>query len=207
MCDEPSGNAGSFRCPYHGWTYRNNGELLGYPSTRATAARASSNSAMGKVPRVAVYHGFVFGSFAEEGPTLVEHLGDAAGEIDRLARLSPEGEVELTAGWLRHKTRANWKLLAENETDGYHPQFVHGSIFSVTGSHIGELYSDAATAVTRAIRQRPQRERPASRVPPDGRTDEAGSAPPRTGSPTTSRRCARSTARPPSRSSSRARRT
>lgn len=151
VCDEPSGNSGSFRCPYHGWTYRNNGDMLGYPYNKGYGGKGKLNLNLGKVPRVAVYHGFVFGSFAEEGPTLIEHLGDAAGELDRLARLSPEGQVELTAGWLRHKTRANWKLLAENETDGYHPQFVHGSIFSVTGSHIGELYSDSATSVTRAL--------------------------------------------------------
>jgi phenylpropionate dioxygenase-like ring-hydroxylating dioxygenase large terminal subunit len=97
------------------------------------------------------YHGFVFGSFATDGPSLIEHLGAAAGEIDRLAQLSPLGKVELNAGWLQHQTRSNWKLLAENETDGYHPQFVHGSIFGVTGSTIGPLYSDASTAVTRDL--------------------------------------------------------
>ena len=88
---------------------------------------------------------------AADGPSLTEHLGEAAGEIDRLARLSPDGEVELTAGWLKHRTRANWKLLAENETDGYHPQFVHNSIFSVTNSPIGALYSDKSAAVTRNL--------------------------------------------------------
>src|SRR5690606_1179822 len=66
-------------------------------------------------------------------------------------RRSSDLQVELTAGWLKHRTRANWKLLAENETDGYHPQFVHGSIFSVTGSPIGALYSDQSTAVTRNL--------------------------------------------------------
>lgn len=151
VCDDQSGNSSSFRCPYHGWTYRNTGELLGYPYNKGYGGKNQLDLRMGAVPRVAVHQGFVFGSFAEDGPTLLEHLGDAAGEIDRLARLSPEGEVELTAGWLRHKTRANWKLLAENETDGYHPQFVHGSIFSVTGSPIGALYSDNSTAVTRAF--------------------------------------------------------
>src|SRR5690606_16132220 len=95
--------------------------------------------------------GFVFGSFATEGPTLEEHLGAAAGEIDRLVNLSPEKKVELNAGWLQHRTKANWKLLAENETDGYHPQFVHGSIFGVTGSPIGALYSDTSTAITRDL--------------------------------------------------------
>jgi phenylpropionate dioxygenase-like ring-hydroxylating dioxygenase large terminal subunit len=30
---------------------------------------------------------------AAAGPSLAEHLGEAAGELDRLARLSPEGKV------------------------------------------------------------------------------------------------------------------
>jgi phenylpropionate dioxygenase-like ring-hydroxylating dioxygenase large terminal subunit len=151
VCDDSRGNSSSFRCPYHGWTFRNTGELLGYPYNKGYGGKGKLDSGLGSVPRVDSYGGFVFGSFATEGPTLLEHLGAAAGEIDRLVRLSPEGEVELTAGWLQHKTKANWKLLAENETDGYHPQFVHGSIFGVTGSPIGALYSDASTAVTRNL--------------------------------------------------------
>jgi len=151
VCDDDSGNSSSFRCPYHGWTYRNTGELLGYPYNQGYGGKNKLDLSMGVVPRVESYRGFVFGSFATEGPSLVEHLGAAAGEIDRLANLSPEGTVSLNAGWLQHKTKANWKLLAENETDGYHPQFVHGSIFGVTGSPIGALYSDASTAVTRNL--------------------------------------------------------
>src|SRR3984885_9279050 len=150
VCDDAKGNASAFRCPYHGWTYRNNGELVGFPFFKGYGQR-KLDLALGRVPRVDSYHGFVFESFATEGPTLEEHLGAAAGELDRLARLSPEGAVELTAGWLRHRTRANWKLLAENETDGYHPQFVHSSIFTVTGSPIGALYSDRSAAVTRDL--------------------------------------------------------
>src|SRR5690606_11261014 len=151
VCEDERGNSNSFRCPYHGWTSRNNGELLGYPYHQGYGGRGKLNLGMATVPRVESYRGFVFGSFAEDGPTLTEHLGAAAGEIDRLCRLSPEGEGELNAGWLKHRTRANWKLLAENETDGYHPQFVHGSIFSVTGSPIGALYSEKSTAVTRDL--------------------------------------------------------
>lgn len=151
VCDDDAGNSSSFRCPYHGWTYRNTGELLGYPYNQGYGGKNKLELGMGVVPRVESYRGFVFGSFAAEGPSLVEHLGAAAGEIDRLANLSPEGTVTLDAGWLQHKTKANWKLLAENETDGYHPQFVHGSIFGVTGSPIGALYSDASTAVTRNL--------------------------------------------------------
>ena len=150
VCDDARGNSSTFRCPYHGWTFRNDGELIGFPFFKGYGGR-KLDLAMGRVPRVDSYGGFVFGSFAPDGPSLLEHLGAAAGEIDRLTRLSPHGRVELTAGWLQHRAAANWKLLAENETDGYHPQFVHGSIFGVTGSTIGPLYSDSSIAVTRDL--------------------------------------------------------
>jgi fatty-acyl-CoA synthase len=42
-------------------------------------------------------------------------------------------------------------MLMENETDGYHPQFVHASIFSVAKSGIGALYGDQSTAVCRDL--------------------------------------------------------
>ncbi len=150
VCDDAKGNSGTFRCPYHGWTFRNTGELIGFPFFKGYGQR-QLDLPMAHVPRMESYGGFVFGSFAAEGPTLREHLGAAAGEIDRLTRLSPEGKVALNAGWLAHQSHANWKLLAENETDGYHPQFVHGSIFGVTGSTIAPLYSDSSTAVTRDL--------------------------------------------------------
>ncbi|MFC5995023.1 Rieske 2Fe-2S domain-containing protein [Pseudonocardia hispaniensis] len=151
VCEADRGNSSSFRCPYHGWTYRNNGDMLGYPFPQGYGGRGRLNLGLGRVPRVGVYQGFVFGSFAEDGPSLHEHLGEAKGEIDRLVRLSPEGEVQLTAGFLKHRARANWKLLVENETDGYHPQFVHASIFSVAESGIGALYGEKSTAVTRNL--------------------------------------------------------
>jgi fatty-acyl-CoA synthase len=152
VCDAPRGNSSAFRCPYHGWTFANTGKLLGYPfSSGYGGGEAKKHLGLGRVARVESYRGFVFGSFAEDGPSLSEHLGDAADAFDRLARLSPSGELELTAGWLQHKVKANWKMLMENETDGYHPQFVHASIFSVAKSGIGDLYGETSTAVSRDL--------------------------------------------------------
>jgi len=152
VCEAQQGNSSAFRCPYHGWTFANTGALLGYPFSSGYGGRElKSELGLARVPRMASYHGFVFGSFAEDGPSLTEHLGAAAGEIDRLVRLSPEGRIELRAGWLKHKVKANWKLLLENETDGYHPQFVHASIFAVAESGIGDLYGEKSTAVTRDL--------------------------------------------------------
>lgn len=153
VCDAPRGNANAFRCPYHGWTFSNTGRLLGFPFQSGYGGRQAKEHLPGlaRVPRIETYQGFVFGSFAEDGPTLREHLGAAAEAFDRLVRLSPEGEVALTAGWLKHKVKANWKMLLENETDGYHPQFVHASIFSVAKSGIGDLYGEKSMAVSRDL--------------------------------------------------------
>jgi fatty-acyl-CoA synthase len=152
VCDAPRGNSSAFRCPYHGWTFSNAGKLLGYPFNSGYGGPgAKQDLGLARVARVGIYQGFVFGSFAPEGPTLLEHLGAAIDAFDRLVRLSPSGEIELTAGWLKHRVRANWKMLLENETDGYHPQFVHASIFSVADSGIGDLYSEKSTALSRDL--------------------------------------------------------
>lgn len=151
ICLEPKGNRGSFTCPYHGWTFTNTGALRGYPFASGYDGIDKSTLGLGRVTRVASYQGFVFGSFAADGPTIEEHLGGARDALDRLAMTSPEGEVEITAGFLQHKAKANWKFLVENETDGYHPQFVHASIFSVAKSGIGDLYGEKSTAVSRDL--------------------------------------------------------
>jgi fatty-acyl-CoA synthase len=149
LCMEQKGNRSSFTCPYHGWTFANTGQLRGFPFAAGYDGVDKSQLGLGRVPRVAQYRGFVFGSFAAEGPSLEQHLGAAAQAIDRLCETSPSGEVEITAGFLQHRAKSNWKFLVENETDGYHPQFVHASIFSVAKSGIGELYGPQSTAVSR----------------------------------------------------------
>lgn len=149
VCVVEKGNRASFTCPYHSWTFANDGRLMGYAFPDGYEGVEKSTLGLSAVPRIAIYKGFVFGSMAAEGPTLEEHLGGALRAIDQLCENSPEGEIELTAGFLRHRTRANWKFILENECDGYHPGFVHASIFSIADSKIGELYGGESTALTR----------------------------------------------------------
>ncbi len=153
VCMTDKGQARSFTCPYHGWTFGNDGSLKGYPFPSGYEGVDRKDLGLGRVARVGIYKGFVFGCLSAEGITLEEHLGAAMGAIDALCLNSPEGEVEITAGFLKHKVRANWKFLVENETDGYHPSFVHASIFEVAQSGIGSLYSSDSTAVSRDFGQ------------------------------------------------------
>jgi phenylpropionate dioxygenase-like ring-hydroxylating dioxygenase large terminal subunit len=134
LCTASHGHARTFQCPYHGWTYDVTGELLGvsYPGGYASLDKRSRG--LLHAPRVESYRGFVFASLGADGITLAEHLGPATRLIDRSCDLSPEGEVELSARWVRHRCPANWKMLPENDSDGYHLGFVHLALFKTVES-------------------------------------------------------------------------
>src|SRR5207253_5837466 len=84
-----------------------------------------------KAPRMAIYRGFVFGSLSPVGVTLDEHLGPRVKEqIDLFVDLSPQGELDVTAGVHKYGYQANWKFQVENSMDGYHGNFVHQSFFA-----------------------------------------------------------------------------
>ncbi len=129
LCTAGRGATRTFACPYHGWTYDLDGTLLGVPYPGGYAEFDKSAHGLRHAARVASYRGFVFASFSPTGPSLAEHLGRATKLIDRSCDLSPEGEIELSAGWVKHRCAANWKALPENDSDGYHLGFVHLSLF------------------------------------------------------------------------------
>jgi phenylpropionate dioxygenase-like ring-hydroxylating dioxygenase large terminal subunit len=129
LCPAERGSVRTFACPYHGWTYDLSGALLGVPYPGGYEAFDKSAHGLARAPRVSSYRGFVFASLSPTGPALSEHLGAATRLIDRSCDLSPAGEVALTAGWVKHRCAANWKMLPENDSDGYHLGFVHSALF------------------------------------------------------------------------------
>ncbi|MFJ8749019.1 Rieske 2Fe-2S domain-containing protein [Streptomyces sp. NPDC102441] len=132
LCNAEKGNASSFRCPYHGWTFSNDGSLTAVPMRTGYGEdfqRVRSDLGLARAPRVDSYGGFVFASLAEDGITLAEHLGRATTAIDRLLALSPTGTIDLRSGWMKHHHRANWKMVVENNVDGYHALFTHASVY------------------------------------------------------------------------------
>lgn len=153
VCHSEKGNSRFFRCPYHGWTFTNDGALTGAPYRSGYGGELNKEElGLGRPARVESYRGFVFANMSPDGPGLDEHLGKHGREaIDRLCDLSPEGEVELSAGWLKHWTRTNWKMVLENEVDGYHPLFVHKSLFDAVSTTMEEIFSDKGISVVRDL--------------------------------------------------------
>jgi phenylpropionate dioxygenase-like ring-hydroxylating dioxygenase large terminal subunit len=145
VCPAERGSARTLTCPYHGWTYDLRGELLGVPYPGGYAGFDKSANGLARAPRVAAYRGFVFASLSTEGISLAEHLGSATRLIDRSCDLSPVGEVELTAGWVKHRGAANWKMLPENDSDGYHLGFVHMALFRTIRSQYQRVVGDEKT--------------------------------------------------------------
>lgn len=149
VCQYQRGNASFFRCDYHGWTFRNDGTLIGQTFGSGYDPRDCERAEFDlvRLPRVATYRGMIFASMAPEGPTLEEHLGNAREFIDLFMDVSPVGEIEVGAGTHRYTYGANWKLQSENGVDGYHPNFVHQAFLTGAGGPSGlamKLFHDSS---------------------------------------------------------------
>ena len=146
LCPAERGSARTFACPYHGWTYDLCGALLGVPYPGGYAAlrqeRPWADAARRASPS---YRGFVFASLSPTAPPSREHLGAATRLIDRSCDLSPAGEIELTAGWVKHHCAANWKMLPENDSDGYHLGFVHSALFKTVRTQYQRVVGEERT--------------------------------------------------------------
>lgn len=149
---EERGNTGNLlRCPYHGWTFRTNGELVltplrdGYPEHEKMLGDECFG--MRPVSRVESYRGFVFASLAPASdplPSLRDFLGVARGWIDAIVDRAPEGEVDVSGGVHKYVMRANWKMQLENLNDLYHPQFAHASSTDKDNRQFTRRYGDDA---------------------------------------------------------------
>jgi phenylpropionate dioxygenase-like ring-hydroxylating dioxygenase large terminal subunit len=157
VCQVERGNAKIFRCAYHGWTYRNNGELASATyQDRYGASFRKEDQGLRRVPRVSIYRGFVFGSLSPVGNTLDQHLGAGVKEqLDLFIDLSPDGELDVTAGVHKYGYHANWKFQIENGMDGYHANFVHQSFFENvrrrTGVNLTDLGNSQSPAQTKDL--------------------------------------------------------
>ncbi|MFV0494360.1 Rieske 2Fe-2S domain-containing protein [Mycobacterium sp.] len=133
MCRAEMGNASNFRCPYHGWTYRNDGRLTGLPFHR-DAYGGDDGFAKGQTllpaPSLASYNGLIFISLDPNAPPLTEFLGDFAFYLDFYTKQSDRGLQ--VRGPQRWRIKANWKIGAENFSgDMYHTPHTHASVVEI----------------------------------------------------------------------------
>ena len=137
FCQQPHGNARSFVCPYHQWTYKLNGDLAGLPFKDGVKAVGPDGAQCtnGGMPegfdlqahglvklRVAVLHGLVFATFSDAAEPLQDYLGPQV--LPWLERIFKGRQLTLL-GYNRQRIPGNWKLMMENIKDPYHPGLLH----------------------------------------------------------------------------------
>lgn len=130
LCRATFGNSAHFRCSYHGWTYANDGRLVGVPAIRTHYPKDFDKARL-YLPRarVSCYRGFVFATWNERAPALEDYLGEFRWYLDAMLDLAG-GEWEVYGPPQRMVARGNWKVPTDNFAgDGYHMQTTHQAAF------------------------------------------------------------------------------
>lgn len=134
VCRAEMGNASHFRCPYHGWSYRNDGRIVGLPFHKEAYGGEEGFRKKGQTllpaPSLGIYNGLIFISLDPDAEPLEDFLGDFKFYMDYYTKQSADG-IELR-GPQRWRVKANWKIGAENFAgDMYHTPQTHTSVVEI----------------------------------------------------------------------------
>ncbi len=129
ICRADAGNAPSFMCTYHGWTFATDGKLVGVPGYKEAYFEELDRSQWGLVEaRVDSYRGLIFSTWDNEAPSLLDYLGNITWHMD-LSFGRSEGGIELLPGAHKWMMAMNWKFPTDNHVgDSYHVAITHGSL-------------------------------------------------------------------------------
>lgn len=117
---EGHGNARAFLCPYHHWTYSLDGELIGAPAMDKTEGFDKKDFCLPTL-QVELWQGFIFVNF----DLLAAPLAPRLAAIDKVVANygmdvaeGPRPDAGPSYPW-------NWKVMFENNNDGYHANKLH----------------------------------------------------------------------------------
>lgn len=129
VCRTDQGNAETFQCFYHAWTFSNMGDLVGTPDAAGYSEGFDrSELALRPVPRLDNYRGLYFVSFDPAIQPLNDYLSGAKEYIDLILDQALSG-MRVVAGTQLYTVRANWKLVSTNSLDAYHAPALHTTYF------------------------------------------------------------------------------
>lgn len=122
-----SGCAKRFTCPYHGWTFADDGRLVAMPFPADHPQRDRRQRLdLGRLA-VDTYRGFIFATLHPDPTPLLDWLGRARHAFDEIIDRHPGGQLAVLATAQRVVFRGNWKLSWDNAADGLHATFAHRS--------------------------------------------------------------------------------
>jgi len=116
----PSGNCKRVHvCPYHGWTYNQDGTIRGIPG--GTDQQFKQAGCGLKKIETELFAGFVWIRFGSEGPSVAERLAPYASLLAayQIEKMVPTGDVVV------EQHDVDWKNMMDNYLEGYHVALGH----------------------------------------------------------------------------------
>lgn len=128
LVDGPSGCAKKLVCPYHAWTYGNDGRLTGVPMKNDYPGLDLAAHGLAPID-IDIWRGFIFIRLTGDGPRVAEMMGCYDAEVApyRFEDMRAIGRVTL-----RPRT-VNWKNIADNYSDGLHIPVAHPGLTRLFG--------------------------------------------------------------------------
>lgn len=126
---EEKGNRALF-CPYHGWSYNENGIPFGIPKKPLFNFTKDELECL-KLEEYCIdtCGSMVFMSFKKQPITLKDYLGDFYTNFKEMSvnfgKLIDVNEIEI---------KANWKIIVENTLESYHVALIHSQTFKKLGT-------------------------------------------------------------------------
>jgi phenylpropionate dioxygenase-like ring-hydroxylating dioxygenase large terminal subunit len=116
---EGKGNTRGFMCPYHHWVYGLDGRLVNAPAMERTCGFDKASVRLPEF-KVETWLGFLFINFDPAAKPLAPRLAKVAAAIEGYDLANTESASTMTGQfpW-------NWKVMFENNNDGYHANKLH----------------------------------------------------------------------------------
>jgi Rieske 2Fe-2S family protein len=127
LCEEQKGQfSHAIQCPYHAWTYRLDGRLLGAPHMEDVDGFDKAEHSLHAVS-LGLWEGFIFVNLSPDAMPLAKWFEPLEGKFTHwnLPKLRSAKTIE-------YDVVANWKLTFENYSECYHCPLVHPELSKLT---------------------------------------------------------------------------
>ena len=120
VVEEPAGRRDRFVCPYHRWTYGDDGRLVGVTDQADFFDVDKARCGLAPIA-TEVWEGWIFVNVAREPEvSLATFLGPMADYLSGIAYRSMTSPLTVVA-----ELEANWKVVSDAFIESYHVPFVH----------------------------------------------------------------------------------
>ncbi|MPZ15350.1 MAG: Rieske 2Fe-2S domain-containing protein [Chloroflexi bacterium] len=144
VCRYDDGNTLVFTCPFHGWTYGTDGQLVAVPNEESTYHGELDKAAWGlhEVAQLCNFYGSIWATWDAGAPSFEDYLGPFSEGIRRCFQSSDgrDNGVEVFKPPYKWYIPTNWKLPAFSfDGDMAHGAMTHQSINTAAIGPQGEL--------------------------------------------------------------------